>query len=36
MDRRWLWLIAAGLLVIAAAWLVRIPEPRAPLARPEV
>ena len=36
MDRRWLWLIAAGLLVIAAAWLVHVPEPRAPLARPEV
>ena len=36
MDRRWLWLVAAALLVIAAAWLVRIPEPRDPLARPEV
>ena len=36
MDRRWLWLLAAALLVIAAAWLVRIPEPRTPLARPEV
>src|SRR6185503_13699731 len=36
MDRRWLWLIAAALLVIAAAWLVRIPEPREPLARPQV
>ena len=36
MGRRWLWLLAAGLLVIAAAWLVRIPEPRAPLARPEL
>jgi hypothetical protein len=36
MRRRWLWLIAAALLVIAAAWLVRIPEPRAPLARPEL
>ncbi|HZJ54641.1 MAG TPA: hypothetical protein VFD38_10925 [Myxococcaceae bacterium] len=36
MDRRWLWLLAAALLVIAAAWLVRIPEAHAPLARPEV
>jgi alkylation response protein AidB-like acyl-CoA dehydrogenase len=36
MERRWLWLLAAALLVIAAAWLVRIPETRAPLARPEV
>ena len=36
MDRRWLWLIAAALLVIAAAWLVRIPEPREPLVRPQV
>jgi hypothetical protein len=36
MDRRWLWLLAAALLVIAAAWLVRIPETRAPLARPQV
>ena len=36
MRQRWLWLIAAGLLVIAAAWLVRIPEARAPAARPEV
>ena len=33
---RWLWLIAAALLVIAAAWLVRIPEPREPMARPQV
>jgi len=36
MRARWLWLVALGLLVIAAAWLVRIPGPDAPLARPEV
>ncbi len=36
MERRWLWLLAATLLVIAAAWLVRIPESTAPIARPEV
>jgi hypothetical protein len=36
MDRRWLWLLAAAMLVIAAAWLVRIPEAGAPFARPEV
>ena len=34
--RRWLWLLAAALLVIAAAWLVRMPESRPELARPEV
>ena len=27
MRRRWLWLLAAALLVIAAAWLVHLPEP---------
>ena len=36
MDRRWLWLLAAGVLVIAAAWLVRIPEAGSPFARPDV
>jgi hypothetical protein len=36
MERRWLWLLAAALLVIAAAWLVHIPEAHAPIARPEV
>jgi hypothetical protein len=36
MDRRWLWLLAAAVLVIAAAWLVRIPEAGAPLTRPDV
>jgi len=34
--RRWLWLLAAALLVIAAAWLVRMPESRPELPRPEV
>jgi hypothetical protein len=36
MGRRWLWLLAAAILVIAAAWLVRIPEARPPVTRPEV
>jgi len=36
MERRWLWLLAAAILVIAAAWLVRIPEARPPVARPEL
>jgi len=36
MRSRWLWLIAAAILVIAAAWLVHIPEARAPAAYPEV
>jgi hypothetical protein len=35
MRPRWLWLLAAAILVIAAAWLVRLPEPR-PVARLEV
>jgi len=34
--RRWLWLLAAALLVVAAAWLVRVPESQSPVARPEV
>jgi len=36
MRPRWLWLIAAAILVIAAAWLVHIPEARPPVTRPEV
>lgn len=36
MRRRWLWLLAAALLVVAAALLVRIPEARPPLERPQV
>jgi hypothetical protein len=36
MRGRWQWLLAAALLVIAAAWLVHVPEARAPLARPDV
>ena len=36
MDRRWLWLLAAAFLVIAAAWLVRIPEAGSTFARPDV
>lgn len=34
--RRWLWLVAAALLVVIAAWLVRMPESRPELTRPEV
>ena len=36
MRPRWLWLLAAGILVIAAAWLIRIPEARPPVPKPEV
>ncbi len=36
MRRRWLWLLAASLLVIAAAWLVHLPEPAGTVTRPDV